>query len=266
MSDDVRNQGKWKEINLHRDFMKCPDTEDESFESDQDKKMPFPPLGKDAKGEIIEISADFGNAVIKNSYIELLDIRRSERIFDANTPLTQNQLAFLLWSAQGVQQIVGDNYASLRPVASGGARHAFETYIAVRNVEGLDPGIYHYLPLKHVGEKRVAIEFLGRFPDNKEHLSNMLAGQKWAEAAQVVMFLSCVAYRTEWRYSSFAHRVSLIDFGHVGQNLMLSASAMGLGSCCIAAYDQALCDQALGLDGYEEYTVYAFVAGNPRRR
>ena len=266
MNGDVRNIGKWEDINRNRDFMKCLDIDDESFESDQDKKMPFPPLGKEAKGKTIEIESDFGNAVLHKSYAELLDIRRSERIYDANMPLTQSQLAFLLWSAQGVQQVVGDNYASLRPAASGGARHAFETYIVVRNVEGLVPGIYHYLPLEHVGEKRVAVELLGSFPDNRELLSDMLVGQKWAEAASVVLFLSCVAYRTEWRYSSFAHRVSLIDFGHVGQNLMLSASAMGLGSCCVAAYDQALCDQTLGLDGYEEYTVYAFVAGNPKRR
>jgi nitroreductase len=42
---------------------------------------------------------------------------------------------------------------------------------------------------------------------------------------------------------------------------MLSAAALGLGSCCIAAYDQKLCDEALGLDGIGEYTVYAIPVG-----
>jgi len=92
----------------------------------------------------------------------------------------------------------------------------------------------------------------------------MLAFQKWATSAPVVVYLTCVAYRAEWRYSIMAHRVVLIDLGHVGQNLMLSASAMGLGSCCIAAYDQTLCDQALGIDGYEEYTVYACTIGKTK--
>lgn len=265
MDDDIRNKGKRKEISINRNFMKCPDFSNISFKSDQDKKMPYPPLCKDAKGEIIEISADFKNILINNAYSELLDMRRSERIYDALTPMTQNQLAFILWSTQGIQKVSGDNRHSFRPVASGGARHAFETYFISRSIEGLKPGVYHYLPLIHVGEKRVSVEFLGELPDSEGYLSRMLAGQSWAEAAPAAFFLSCVAYRAEWRYSYFSHRVALIDSGHVGQNLMLSASSMGLGSCCIASYDQKLCDAVFGLDGYEEYTVYAFTVGNLKR-
>jgi nitroreductase len=53
----------------------------------------------------------------------------------------------------------------------------------------------------------------------------------------------------------------LIDIGHVGQNAMLSASALGLGSCCLAAFDSAKCDQALEVDGTDEYTVYVVTVG-----
>ncbi len=34
-------------------------------------------------------------------------------------------------------------------VPSAGACHAFETYILVNRVEGLEPGIYRFLALKH---------------------------------------------------------------------------------------------------------------------
>ena len=266
MIDDTRNAGRREEIDRNRKFMKSSDFDDVSFESDQGKKMPFPPLCKSAKGEVIELPADFDDILIHDAYSELLDIRRSERVYDAKAPVTQNQLAFILWSTQGIQKVVGRKYRTLRPVASAGARHSFETYFIARRVEGLAPGIYHYLPMEHVGEKRVAVEFWGDFPHPAEHLTKMLADQRWTKAAPVALFLSCVVYRAEWRYSTFAHRAALIDLGHVGQNLMLSASALGLGSCCIAAYDQALCDQTLGLDGQEEYTVYAFTAGNHRQR
>jgi len=178
--------------------------------------------------------------------------------------MTQDQLAFLLWSAQGVQAIRGENYGTFRPVPSGGARHSFETYFVAANVEGLDAGIYHYLPLEDIGRKEVAIEFAGALPDSSKNLEDMLAGQKWAVAAPLIVFLSCIPYRSEWRYSHMAHRVALIDLGHVGQNLMLSAAAMGLGSCCLAAYNQSLCDKILGIDGYEEFTVYACTVGKPR--
>ena len=265
MSKDIRNEGTWETIDFNRDFMKCPDFGKFKKVSDQEKKLLQPPLCKNATGEIIELPADFDTAIITGQYSELLDIRRSERIYDRKAVMTQNQLAFLLWSTQGIQSIKGANYATLRPVPSGGARHPFETYFIARNVEGLKPGVYHYLPHEHVSEKSVAVSFLGEFTDHDTRITDLLVGQKWAIDAPVVVLLSCVAYRAEWRYGTFAHRVVLIDLGHAGQNLMLSAAAMGLGSCCIAAYDQKLCDEALGLDGYEEYTVYACTVGKAEK-
>lgn len=244
-----------------REFMKCPDFGEKMPDSDQAKKLPQPPLFKEVKGAVMELSADFESAILCGSYAELLDIRRSERNFAEEKIMTQDQLAFLLWGSQGVQTVRGRGYASFRPVPSGGARHPFETYIAVRNVDGLAPGLYRYLPQEHIGEKRVSIEILGEIHNHSSNVVKMLAGQQWAANAQVVLFLSCTAYRAEWRYADMAHRVVLIDQGHVGQNWMLSASAMGMGSCCIAAYDQKTCDKVLGLDGVEEYTVYACAVG-----
>jgi len=264
MSKDIRNNGMWEEIDKNRDFMKCPCFSSAKKQSDQELKLIQPPLSMEPKGKFIEISADFDGVILQDSYEKLLEIRRSERAYDKETVLSQNQLAFILWSTQGVQSIKGENYATLRPVPSGGARHPFETYFVARNVEGLEPGLYHYLPLEHVGEKRVAVEYFGEFNNHEERITDMLAGQRWASHAPVVVFYSCVAYRAEWRYCHFAHRVVLIDLGHVGQNFMLSAAAMGLGSCCMAAYNQKLCDEALGFDGYEEYTVYACSIGKTR--
>jgi len=80
--------------------------------------------------------------------------------------------------------------------------------------------------------------------------------------ASVILLLSCVPYIKEWRYGYLAHRPILMDLGHVGQNIMFSSTAMGLGSCCYAAYDQDLCDKILGIDGQEEFTVYVCAVGN----
>ena len=37
----------------------------------------------------------------------------------------------------------------LRNVPSAGNRHAIETYLFITNVEGIEPGIYRYLPIEH---------------------------------------------------------------------------------------------------------------------
>ena len=240
--------------------MHCPPYVEAMSESDQAKLLPHPAHSHPIKGERVELPF-CESAVIIKSYPALLDIRRSERAY-SKASISQEQLSFLLWSAQGIQDFRGaDNCASLRPAPSGGARHPFELYFAAAAVDGLKPGLYRYAPLEYVGQKKVAVEFLEDFENHAKRISAMMSDQKWAGKAAVVLIFTCVPYRAEWRYNNAAHRVILIDLGHVGQNVMLSAAALGLGSCCIAAYNQKLCDEALGVNGIDEYTVYAIPVG-----
>jgi len=242
----------------NRKFMHCPSFKGLMVESDQSKGIDPPPFSNPVTGDIIKLPP-FDGILTTTDYMQLLDTRRSLRNYSGK-PMTQAQLAFMLWSVQGVQSYRG-NVATFRTVPSGGARHPFETYIAVQNVEGLEPGLYRHLPMESVGEKLATIERLGPIEDYSEKITSMLAGQAWAAKAPIILFYSCVPYRAEWRYVSAAHRVALIDLGHVGQNAMLSAVALGLGSCCMAAFDQQRCDEVLGFDGLNEYTVYAVSVG-----
>ena len=252
-------------IKSNRKFMQCPLFRDIMSESDQQKGIPHPPHSHPVKGELVRLPS-FEKAAVNDSYMKLLDIRRSERVY-SEEGMTQAQLAYMLWTAQSVQEFRGDTKAStLRPVPSGGARHPFELYAAVKKVTGLKPGIYRYAPLEHVGEKAVTVEYMGNLDNPEERISEMCAGQKWAGKAPVVLFLTCVPYRAEWRYKEASHRVALIDLGHVGQNIMLSAAALGLGSCCIAAFSQEDCDKVLNIDGENEFTVYAVTVGAVKQK
>ena len=247
-------------MNENRLSMQCPSFKQKMAESDQSKGVTPPAFGKPIVGELITLPSFEG--ITTKSYAELLDTRRSVRSY-TNKPMTQAELAFMLWSVNGIQRIRND-VATFRPVPSGGARHPFETYITVQNVEGLTPGLYHYLPTENIGEKTVTIERLGDIPNYEQTITDMVVGQAWAAKAPVVLFYTCIPYKAEWRYHELAHRVVLIDLGHVGQNAMLSAEALGLGSCCMAAYDQKVCDEVIGIDGLEEYTVYGIAMGTPK--
>ena len=245
----------------NRKFMHCPDFFVRMKKSDQSKGVSQPALSKEVVGETI-VLPPFENVVTEPSYEKLLDIRRSERNYTED-PISGEQLAFLLWSVHGVQRYRSEKKdATLRPVPSGGARHPFEVYVAVRNVTGLKPGYYRYAPMENISEKKVTLEWIKELQDNyKKEMKAMLAGQAWASNTAVVLFFSCIPYRGEWRYLDMSHRVMLIDVGHIGQNGMLSAAALGLGSCNIAAYNQELSDKALGFDGINEYTVYILPVG-----
>lgn len=242
-------------IDSNREFMKS-DFGDVKYESDQHKKLPQPPLSKPAAGgEVIALTRDFGGVVTKPGYLELLQERKSIRVYKQGVKLSLDQLSFLLWSTQGVTGIRGNQYAALRPVPSAGARHPFETYLAIFHVEGLAKGIYHYLPLDHT------LEFVAAVEDLEEQVGAGLCGQSWAAKGAVVFFYSVVPYRSEWRYSIESHRVMLLDAGHVMQNLYLSSHAIGCGTCAIAAFDQPAVDKLLFLDGQEEFVVYAAPVG-----
>lgn len=235
---------------------------DEEFESDQDRKLPQPPLVKapmTPKESWIRLPQDFSGLDIKNDLLSLIRDRRSARIYTGEA-MSLQQLSFLLWATQGIKSIRGKAYATLRTVPCGGARHEFETYLMVRNVVGLPSGAYHYLPMEH------ALEFLGTVENMDQVITDTLSGQSWATKANVIFYWSMVAYRAEWRYGIFAHRVALIDVGHVGQNLYTACTGLGLGCCAIAAFEHDACCETFGLDGEEEYMVYTVPVGTVREQ
>jgi SagB-type dehydrogenase family enzyme len=203
---------------------------------------------------VIVLPRDFEALALNENLLELLLKRKSARVYTGET-LSLLQLSFLLWATQGVKDVRGKKYATLRTVPSGGARHGFETYLLVQNVEGLAPGKYHYLAIEH------QLEYLGPQEDSHQAITTSLDGQSWAAKASVVFYWSFVPYRCEWRYGVFAHRVALIDAGHIDQNLYLACTALGLGTCAVAAFDGPLCDRIFGLDGDEEFTAYTAPVG-----
>lgn len=254
----------WEITRQGRDFLKSRDTMEmernglEGYQTDQELKRPQPPLVKaPMAGNPIDLPRDFENLGMEDNLVQLLLKRKSSRVY-TQEDMSLLQLSFLLWGTQGVKDIRGKSYATLRTVPAGGARHPFETYLLVRQVEGLVPGMYHYLPMTHQLELLSAQEDPQALLDFAEE---SLCGQRWAAKANVVFYWGFVPYRSEWRYGIFAHKLIMADMGHVGENLYLACAALGLGTCGIGAYDQALCDKAFQLDGEEEYTVYTQTVG-----
>jgi SagB-type dehydrogenase family enzyme len=245
-------------IEIGRNFMKSPDWSG-SMTSDQDKKLPQPALYHEAKkgSEVIALPRDFEKLKLNENLFELLRSRKSRRIYSEEA-LSLLELSFLLWSAQGIKGKRGEKYATLRTVPSGGARHGFECYVDVKYVVGLEPGIYHYLSGGH------ALEFTGT--QSADERLQSVEGQKWASRAAAIFYFTAVPYRFEWRYSIFAHRIALVDLGHVGENLYLAAEALKLGTCGIGAFSQSICDRVLKLDGKNEFTVYVQPVGKVRDR
>ena len=76
---------------------------------------------------------------------ETIEHRRSIRSY-TNESIMRWELSLMLHYTQGVSS---EENPHLRTVPSAGSLHPFETYIAINRVEGLQSGIYRYLPLDH---------------------------------------------------------------------------------------------------------------------
>ena len=229
-------------------------------ETDQRAGVPVPPPQKPypEDAELIDL-ADPGDLNLgQMSVMQAIKQRRSHRSF-TKEPLTLEELSFLLWATQGIEQAnthEGRIIRTLRTVPSGGARHPFETYLLVRRVEGLAPGLYRYLPVEHK-------IYLVRDEDLTAEAHEATRGQ-FLRQSSVVFIWTVIPYRTEWRYSFLSAKIIAQDSGHLCQNLYLACEAIGAGTCAIGAYDQDKIDPILGVDGEEEFTIYVAPVGKVR--
>jgi SagB-type dehydrogenase family enzyme len=224
--------------------------------TDQRKKVQIPPVQKPCPegAPLIDLVAKEDFTVGAMPLIDAIARRKSHRKF-TDASLSLEELSFLLWATQGVREVVADGAVTRRTVPSGGSRQPFETYLAVNRVDGLEPGLYRYLPLDH------KLCFLRPDRDMAPEISDGCHGQEFVGHGAVVFIWTTIPYRSEWRYSLLAHKAIAMDSGHLCQNLYLASEAIGAGTCAIGAYDQAKMDTIVGVDGEDEFTVYVAPVG-----
>ena len=192
------------------------------------------------------------------TFQELLTNRFSCRHF-TDQPLTLNHLSTLLHFTYGIlgKSHFGNVEFLERPLPSGGGLYPLELYVIVQKIENLEPGIYHYFTIGHALEQLRSVLLPSAL---REYL---LMGQEQLAAAPVIVVFTAVVARSLVKYGDRGYRYILFEAGHAAQNLNLTASALGLGSCNIGGFfDQDLGD-LLHLDREREIPLYAVSIGHP---
>ncbi len=226
--------------------------------SDQQKDLPQPPLelDYDQSKQLIDLP-ELKELKIENiSLRTCIEARQSIRKY-SDESLTLNELSWLLWVTQGIR---GDTRktATSRNVPSAGARHAFETYLLINRVEGVEQGLYRYIATKHKLMKIPAVENI------TEKITNAALNQSAIHSSAVSFIWVAIPYRMTWRYGERGYRYLLLDAGHVCQNLYLAAETISSGVCAIAAYNDEMFNKILGIDGEKEFVIYLATVGKKR--
>ncbi|TFG08174.1 SagB/ThcOx family dehydrogenase [Candidatus Thorarchaeota archaeon] len=247
-------------INQRRGLLKAHDYEaippEDWWLPDQRKGVDAPPLEKpfDTTSTLIDLVESKNFSMSGTSLLDALANRQSRRTF-TDDALSLEELSFLLWATQGVREIDSNKVWTKRAVPSGGGRQPFETYLIVNRVKSLERGLYRYLPIEHK-----LLPLAKEIPDEGE-LEEYAWYQAFIGKAPVIFVWAAIPYKTEWRYSIMSYKDILIEAGHICQNLYLACEAIEAGTCAIAAYDQKLVDDLIGVDGEEEMTVYLAPVG-----
>lgn len=178
--------------------------------------------------------------------------RRSERTF-AERSLDVAHVSTLLHAAYGVTH-AGEAEQKFRAAPSGGGLYPLEVYVAARAVDGLERGVYHFDPLRH------RIGAVG----GEDAVAALLAASAYPEITStcgMVVLIAAVFWRSRFKYAIRGYRFTLLEAGHVVQNLLLAATALELASLPLGGYYDRAVDDALGLDGVNESMIYAACVG-----
>jgi SagB-type dehydrogenase family enzyme len=170
--------------------------------------------------------------------------------------LTLDSLATLLYYAYGINRDNQDtNYVRpLRVVPSGGALYPIEIYFHTTHTEGLPAGLYHYNP-----EQR-NIRLL-RESDETEKITQAMVYQHIAQGAAATIFITGMFQRSIYKYGDRGYRFTLIEAGHIAQNINLVSTGLGLGCMLVGGFYDRQIDDLLELDGLLNSTIYIAAIG-----
>jgi SagB-type dehydrogenase family enzyme len=194
----------------------------------------------------------------------VLEDRVSTRTFDDTHPITVEQLSELLYRTARTrrtqpQPVTDDEELISRPYPSGGGAYELELYPVVRNVAGLEPGMYHYDSFEHMlrpvapAESRAVSQLL------KPASATLTRGAE----PQVLIVMAARSGRIMWTYEQISYATILKDVGALMQTIYLAATAMGLGACAQGFGDTAAFTAATGVGELQECSVGSIIVGSP---
>lgn len=169
---------------------------------------------------------------------EAIAHRRSIRRF-APEPLSLSQLSQILWAAQGLTKS-GGRY---RAAPSAGATYPLEIFVVCgkNSITEVGAGIYHY----NIDSHSLSLHYKG---DIRLELARAALGEEAIYQAPVDIIICAEYERTAVRYGTRAERHVHMEVGHAGQNIYLQATALGLATVAVGAFNDERVREVLRLE------------------
>ncbi len=167
------------------------------------------------------------------------------------------EFLYLLLGQMGKRSlhVTGEQIAKTSP--SGGARHPTEGYVEILDIEGIDPGLYHYNVKDHTLEL-LKSEVLPEDTQLRLYRYSHSGGYK----ANFIIYFTCIFDRSMFRYrESRSYRVMQIDLGHLMQTGSFLCKNNGWGNFRSYAPPETLIEERIGLSDYSESLMAILAVG-----
>lgn len=183
-------------------------------------------------------------------------------------PLGLDELSALLQLGAGVATTVPFSPEGVelyrvakRTYPSAGARYPMKLFVYPRDIPGVKPAIYVYDCIEH------SLRLIGPAPNNNDLLrcSPLLDPDQKPpiRAEDVPLWLFPVADLSYQRakYGLRAYRLTVLECGHLAQNVWLVATALGFSTVTLAAFLDDALNQLLMIDGVSQTALYMMPMG-----
>ncbi|MEM4494745.1 MAG: SagB/ThcOx family dehydrogenase [Candidatus Caldarchaeum sp.] len=166
----------------------------------------------------------------------------SEKSLDLKT------LASILYFTGGITRVVEYGWETVyfRAAPATGALYPIELYLVAGDVEGIEPGVYHFdartfcLTELRRGDFR---GFLAKYSDHSV-----------ANCSAAVVFTS-IGWRNAWKYRERSYRHWFWDSGVMAANMLLTCNSFDLRCRLLTGFVDSEVNMLLGVDGVREAAV-----------
>jgi SagB-type dehydrogenase family enzyme len=117
-------------------------------------------------------------------------------------------------------------------------------------------GVWRYVPEDHALVRE-------RGDDRRAAIARACFGQDAVSGAPVLFVVAADIAVTARKYGARAERYAALEAGHATQNMLLTATGLGLGGVPVGAFDDAALAKAVGIAAHLT-TFYVVPVGTPR--
>jgi SagB-type dehydrogenase family enzyme len=192
---------------------------------------------------------------ITTSFEDAIRRRRSSRQLTEGT-LSAESLSYILQAANGPTGPDSSLERVLLAAPSAGALFPVEVYAALPASNAFGAGLFWYSATTHalrVVFRKPMMPQLARTTFYEEVVSN----------AAVCIVLALALDQVFKKYGNRGYRFALLEAGHIAQNILLAATAVGLAAVPIGGFVDNEVDDLLSLSAMRQSCVYMIPIGHP---